>query len=197
MYARASESVGHGALFCLNVIEIRQSLEIGAQMGAVERPLKALPAERLCPVFASQRLHHTSRHRRGLPEGILRSIGSPNARLLDEALGGIVDAAPRSGSVRMNIELGGFRYPSIRRRLGRQRQLVLPAELSHAAGNARRLVLSVSPPRLATAYRSRCRASDYESGGRRFESFRARQNIFQCQKLRQVQIHWLADECFA
>jgi hypothetical protein len=58
MYHWKSKGVGHGALFCLNVIEIRQSLEIGAQMGAVERPLKALPTERLCLVFASQRFHH-------------------------------------------------------------------------------------------------------------------------------------------
>jgi hypothetical protein len=36
-----------GALFCLKVIEIRQSLEIGAQMGAVERPFKALPTENM------------------------------------------------------------------------------------------------------------------------------------------------------
>jgi hypothetical protein len=54
--------VGHGALFCLKVLEIRQSLEIGAQMGAVERPLKALPTETLCLVFASQRLHHIEVH---------------------------------------------------------------------------------------------------------------------------------------
>jgi hypothetical protein len=53
MYVRKPKSVGHGALFCLKVIEIRQSLEIGAQMGAVERPFKALPTENLCLVFVS------------------------------------------------------------------------------------------------------------------------------------------------
>src|SRR5436309_15996158 len=58
MYARKCKSVGHGALFSLKVLEIRQSLKIVAQMGAIKRPLIALPSERLCLVLASQRLHH-------------------------------------------------------------------------------------------------------------------------------------------
>src|SRR6516165_10415253 len=58
MHARKTRSVGHGALFSLEVLEIRQSLKIGTQMGAVERPLKALPTERLCFVFASEGLHY-------------------------------------------------------------------------------------------------------------------------------------------
>src|ERR1700730_11922540 len=58
MCVRNFESVGNRTLFCLKVIEIRQSLEISAKMSTIERPLKALPAECLCLIFASKRLHH-------------------------------------------------------------------------------------------------------------------------------------------
>src|SRR6516225_11068179 len=58
-------------------------------------------------------------------EPFSRLSGGAHARRLDEALGGIVDAASGAASGRMNIELGGFRVPSIRRRAWRQRQFVM------------------------------------------------------------------------
>src|ERR1700730_12890440 len=62
MYAWKSKRVGHGALFCLQIIEIRQSLEKSAQMVAVEPPFKALPTKTLRIIFASQLLHHIEAH---------------------------------------------------------------------------------------------------------------------------------------
>src|SRR2546423_5986261 len=62
MYVCKAKSVRHGALFRLNLLEIRQSLEKGSQMIGVERSLKALPSERLCVDFASQGLHHLKAH---------------------------------------------------------------------------------------------------------------------------------------
>src|SRR5439155_1520678 len=42
--------------------EIRHSLEVSAQVIAVERSVDALPSERLCVDFASQGLHHLKAH---------------------------------------------------------------------------------------------------------------------------------------
>src|SRR6266436_6044487 len=58
-------------------------------------------------------------------EPFFRLGGGAHARRLDEALGGIVDAASDSASGRMNIELGGFHLPFIRRHPWRQWQFVM------------------------------------------------------------------------
>src|SRR5262245_58547487 len=56
------ERVGHGALFCLKIIEIRQSLKKCAQMVAVEPPFKAFPAETLRFLVAPEPFHHREAH---------------------------------------------------------------------------------------------------------------------------------------
>src|SRR5262245_10285109 len=58
MDVRKAKSVRHRAFFRLDLLEIGHSLEVGAQMIAVERSLEALPSERLCVDFSSQGLHH-------------------------------------------------------------------------------------------------------------------------------------------
>src|SRR5262245_31532828 len=56
---------------------------------------------------------------------ILHSTGGPHPRCIDEALGGIVNAAASPASMRMNIELSGFRCRSIRLRPRRHWKLVV------------------------------------------------------------------------
>src|SRR5690242_853636 len=56
------ERVGHGALLCLKIIEIRHSLKTCTQMVAVEPPFKALPTETLRFLVAPERLHHREAH---------------------------------------------------------------------------------------------------------------------------------------
>lgn len=58
MDARRFESVGHRALFGLQVFELRKPFEVIAQMCNAERSLKTSPTERLCLNIASQGLHH-------------------------------------------------------------------------------------------------------------------------------------------
>ena len=45
MHVRKNRNVGHGAVLSLNIIKIRESLQIGAQMRTVERTFETLPLE--------------------------------------------------------------------------------------------------------------------------------------------------------
>src|SRR5215207_9624584 len=81
VHARMVPRMGDGPLFSLKILEVGQTLEVGAQVLWVERVLEAGPAKRLRLIGSSKGLEH-------LKPGLLPFDGDPAGTVLIDGIDG-------------------------------------------------------------------------------------------------------------